>query len=180
SQLEKKGNRAEVVMGCVVTALRERPLRDGSGRMAFITVEDLTGAVEMAASAKVFAQFEETLKSEAPLLVKAFVSMGSDDDGNQRLRVRCMEARRVSDAREERTRSIVVTADEKRFDDRTLVELKSILTEHRGTCSVKIIVHLDKTADVEMRLPASFMLAPTDEVVDRVEQLFGVGTVRFC
>lgn len=180
SQLEKKGNRAEVVMGCVVTALRERPLRDGSGRMAFITVEDLTGAVEMAASAKVFGEYEDVFKSEAPLLVKAFVSMGTDDDGNQRLRVRCMEARRVAEAREERTRAIVVTADEKRFDERTMGELKSILKEHKGSCSVRIIVHLDKTADVEMQLPPTYMLAPTDEVVDRVEQLFGVGAVRFC
>lgn len=178
--LEKKGNRAEVVLGCVVTALRERPLRDGSGRMAFITVEDLTGAVEMAVSAKVFGEFEEILKSEAPLLVRAFVSMGSDDDGNQRLRVRCMDARRVAEARQERTRSIVVTVADQRFDERAMGEFKAILDAHKGSCSVRLIVHLAKTAEVEMKLPPTYMLAPTDEVVDRVEQIFGVGAVRFC
>ena len=178
--LEKKGHRAEVVLGCVVSALRERPLRDGSGRMAFVTLEDLTGSIEAMVSANVFGQYEAVLKSNAPLLVKVAVSVDRDEEGEERLRVRCLEARPIADARLERTRSVVITVDEPQVNDRNLKGLKAVFDTLRGSCAVRLLVRLRDTAEVEMSLPESVKLQATDEVLDKLEQLFGVGAVRFC
>jgi DNA polymerase-3 subunit alpha len=180
TQLEKKGNRAEVWLGCVVTALRERPLRDGSGRMAFVTVEDLTGSVEMMASAKVFGEYEPIWKSDAPLLVKAAINLDRDEDGNQLLRLRAVEARLMADARKERTRSIVVSMEEQDVNPKRLSELKRVFDELKGNCPVRLVVRIPRTAEVEIELPGSFKLEAGDALVDRVERLFGNGAVRFC
>lgn len=179
AQLENKGHRSEVVIGCVVTAQRERPLRDGSGRMAFITVEDQTGAVEVMVPAKVFQEIESTLKSDVPLLLRLQVSSDRDEDGNLRLRVRCQDARALSDARKERTRSIVVSVDEERVDPRRLEELRLVFDRFKGACAVRMVVKVPQTAEVDIDLPAHFSLEASDEVVDRVEQIFGVGAVQF-
>ena len=177
--LESKGHRAEVTVGCVVTAVRERPLRDGSGRMAFVTVEDLTGQVEMMVSARVFMEAETALKADVPLLVKMQVSMDRDEEGNQNLRVRCVEVRSISDARKERTRGVVLSVQDSLLDDRRLVALKQLFERHPGQCVVRMMVEVPRTAEVAIDLPADLRLEPSDEVVDRVEQLFGAGTVSF-
>ena len=179
AQLEKKGHRAEVTVGCVVTAVRERPLRDGSGRMAFVTVEDLTGQVEMMVSARVFMEAEQALKSDVPLLVKLQISMDRDEEGNQTLRARCVEARSISDARRERTRGVLLTVQDKLLDDRRLTALKEVFARYPGHCVVRLMVEVPRTAEVAIDLPSSVRLEPSDEVVDRVEQLFGAGTVSF-
>ncbi len=179
SQLEKKGTRSEVAVGCVVTILRERPLRDGSGRMAFVTVEDLTGQVEMMVSAKSYAQFEEVLKSDTPLVIKMMVSIDRDEEGNQRLRIRAKDVRSISEARKARTRGIVLSMDSGLVDDRRLRAVKQVLKDFPGRCAVRVIVKVDNEAEVDIDLPSSIRLDPCDEVVDRMEQIFGDGSIRF-
>ena len=179
AQLENKGHRAEVVVGCVVTTHRERPLRDGTGRMAFITIEDQTGAVEAMVPAKVFQEIEPILKSDVPLLLKLQVSNDRDEEGNLRLRVRCQDARALSAARKERTKSIVVSVDDERVDPRRLEELRLVFDRFKGACTVRLVVKVPQTAEVDIDLPPRFSLEASDEVVDRVEQIFGVGAVQF-
>jgi DNA polymerase-3 subunit alpha len=178
-ELETKGQRADVVVACVVTALRERPLRDGSGRMAFVTVEDRTGAAEMLVSAKVFVDIEDTLRQEVPLLMQASVSIDRDEEGHQRVRLRCTGARTIAQAREEQARRVVVRCSESQLDAPKLSALRALFDEHTGACAVRLVVHVPETADVEISLPPDRGLVPSDAVVDRMEQLFGVGSVSF-
>ena len=146
---------------------------------AFVTVEDLTGQVEMMVSARVFMEAETALKADVPLLVKMQVSMDRDEEGNQNLRVRCVEVRSISDARKERTRGVVLSVQDSLLDDRRLVALKQLFERHPGQCVVRMMVEVPRTAEVAIDLPADLRLEPSDEVVDRVEQLFGAGTVSF-
>ena len=50
----KAGPRDEITLGGVVVAMRERPLRSGDGRMAFVTIEDLQGQIEAIFFSKAF------------------------------------------------------------------------------------------------------------------------------
>lgn len=178
--LERKGHRTDVTLACVVTALRERPLRDGTGRMAFVTVEDRTGAAEMLVSARVFVDIEDVLRSDVPLLLNASVSIDRDEEGNQRLRLRCTGARTFSAARQALTKRVVLRCAESQLNDRSLESLRSLLDRHRGSCAVRLVVHVPDTADVEISLPPDRGLEPTDTVVDQVERLFGSGSVSFA
>jgi hypothetical protein len=42
-----------------------------------------------------------------------------------------------------------------------------------------MVVRIPKVAEVEMSLPQKMTLEATDDTIDRVEQLFGIGTTRF-
>ncbi len=179
ASLDSKGRRADLTLACVVTMMRERPLRDGSGRLAFVTVEDRTGAVELMVSAKNFAECEHVLKSDAPILLDVQVNVDRDEDGNQRLRVRGRDARPIAEARRAKTKQVVVSLDEPRIDDRRLQALHSVFQAHPGSCSVRLQVNLPDTAEVLMDLPGTLKLDPTDELIDGVEQIFGTGTVDF-
>ncbi len=179
-QLEKKPGRSEVVVAAVVTTVRERPLKDGSGRMAFVTIEDLTGSAEMVVSAKNFADIEDVLKSDVPLLLTLAVSTNRDEEGRQRLRIRCVSARPITEARQEKTKAIVLTLEESALDHKRLNELNQVFKDHKGLCPVRLLVSIPDTAEVEMKLPESYRLEPSDTLMDRIEQSFGSGVVRFA
>src|SRR5262249_32161300 len=102
AHLDRKGNRAEGVLCALVSSMRERPLKDGSGRMAFAVIEDLTGSIEMMVSANTFAQHEMTLKSDQPLIVKAAVTIERDEEAEaQTLKLRCLDVKLLADARKD-------------------------------------------------------------------------------
>ncbi|MEM7674538.1 MAG: DNA polymerase III subunit alpha, partial [Myxococcota bacterium] len=176
--LERRDNGTEVVLGTVVTAIRERPLRDGSGRLAFVTFEDLTGQAEAMASADVWQRCEHVLKSDRPILVKLRVSKNTDVEGNVLLRLRVLDARMIDDVRQQRAKAVVLRVNNEAITERRLTELKKVFTQYQGPCGVRIVVRLPET-EVEMALPGTVQLAASDEMMDRVEQLFGYGTVIF-
>jgi DNA polymerase III subunit alpha len=177
--LPKKPNRAEVVIGCVVTALREMPVRDGTGRRAFVSIEDRSGALEMMVPVATYEEISAILKSDLPILIKAIIFQDRDEDGNQETRVRCLGARTLAEARKERTKSIVITVDHAKVDGKRLGELRQMFDKSPNGVPVKVIVKIPAVAEVEMKLPPKLTLEATDETIDRVEQLFGIGATKF-
>jgi DNA polymerase III subunit alpha len=173
---EIRGSR-EVVLGVSVSALREIPLKDGSGRMAFVRVEDLSGSIEMMVSAKAFQQYDAILKSEQPLLVKASVSVDRDDEA-ETLRCRCLEVRALAEVRAEGTQSVEISLDEAQIDKAKLTRLKDAFSAAPGRCRVQIKVRIPDTAEVELELPDTIRVSASDDLIDRVESIFGRGVVR--
>ncbi|MFO0725227.1 MAG: DNA polymerase III subunit alpha [Myxococcota bacterium] len=170
---------SEVVLGASVTSLRERPLKDGSGRMAFVGLEDLTGAVEIMVGSRVFGEAEALLKSDSPLLVKCSVSIDRDEEATT-LRVRAIEVRGLAQARAEGTKTVEVILDEGQVDAAKLGRLKTVLSQNVGKCRVAVRVRIPSTAEVELELPDEVRVQASDALVDGIESLFGRGSVRFA
>ncbi len=93
--------------------------------------------------------------------------------------MRCQEVHSISEARKARTRGVLLNVKSDLVDERRLTALKAVIKDFPGRCAVRVVVHIDKTADVDIDLPASVRLDPCEDVVDRVEQLFGDGAVKF-
>lgn len=178
-ELEAHGRRAEFSLGCVVAALRERPLRDGSGRMAFVTIEDSTGTVELMFSARQFLAAEEALKADVPLLMKVAISFDRDDEGGQRMRVRGLDAKRLSDARAEASKCMELKLNEAEVSEERLRRTLSLFEAHPGACRIRLLVRVEEVAEVEMTLPEVRTVVAADEVVDGLERIWGRGVVRF-
>ncbi|MCC7385720.1 MAG: DNA polymerase III subunit alpha [Deltaproteobacteria bacterium] len=169
----------EVVVGVSVTALRERPLKDGPGRMAFALIEDLTGAIEMLVPAKLFPTTEALLKSDVPLLVKAAVTVDREDEADT-LRWRCIEVRSIAEVRSQGTKAVEISVEEAQIEAKKLTKLREVLASFPGRCKVGIKVRIPATAEVEMQLPEQVRVDACDGLVDQLESLFGRRAVRFA
>ncbi len=178
STLDGLKQSSKVVIGVSVSAIRERPLRDGSGRMAFVSIEDQTGALEMLVGTREFMKFETELKSEEPLLVTAQISYDrSGESPTVRLRVR--DVATMASVRAAGTRAIEITLSEEQATEDRLARLKQLFVDHTGNCSVELLVRLAGT-EVELELPEDVRLGPSEALVDNVEAIFGPGCVRFA
>jgi DNA polymerase-3 subunit alpha len=167
---------SEVAIGGVVTALRERPLKNGSGRMAFVTLEDLHGHVEVLVFSKIFADCEQILKGDEPVLIRGIPQVEGDDGGEVKLRASSVES--LSAARAQKAKRFELDIPVYALDNDRLVKLKELLTANRGDVPARLTVTEPDVFETVIALPETLKVNPTDELLVRVDKLFGQKVVR--
>ena len=177
STLDRADSRSEVVLGGVVVAMRERLLKSGAGRMAFVTLEDLRGQVEAIFFSRAFGEAEEALKCGEPLLVTGNVRMEGDED-NAALKLRAGAVARLSDIRREKTRRVTFAIDAERHTPDVVHRLAELCQAHSGACPVTIRVHLDGVGTAFVAAGDGLRVDPSDGLVTGAEQILGRGAVQ--
>ena len=173
----------EVQVGGVVSAWKEWPLKSGDGRMAVFSLEDTHGTVKVACFNKAFQQFEAVLKSDEPVLVVGKVKPGrqmdeSDDAQRAPKELTMSEATPLTRLRNEKTRQMMLSVAADGLDEVRLDQLKALLERHKGPVSTVLRVTVPLRSYADYVLPAEFGVTPSDELLARLERLFGAEVAR--
>ena len=172
--------RDDVTIAGVISEYRERPLKSGNGRMAFLTLEDKEGQCEVLVFSKAFAANEEALKAKVPILIKGQYT--EDGDGDARVgKVRANEVIRLSDARKRYVRRVTLCIDVADVTNGELDRVKRALADSPGTCRTHLILEMDHDygrGKAEMALPEDFWVEPTDDLLSALERIFRKKIVR--
>ena len=173
--------RENVTIAGVISEYRERPLKSGNGRMAFLTLEDKEGQCEVLVFSRAFADGEEALKSNEPILIKGQYT--EDGDGDARVgKVRADEIIRLSEARRRYVRKVTVNLHVDEVTNGELDKVKRALVDHPGSCRTHLILETEHEygrGRAEMALPEDFWVEPTDELLSSLERIFRRKVVRF-
>ena len=185
---ESRARFNEVTLAGIVTALRERPLKDGSGRMAFVTLEDLHGTAEVLVFSKVFGECEPALKSGEPVLVRGSVQLeaggrggavGEDDeDAAPAAKLRAASIELLAEARAKKAKQLEVSVPVYAVTNDKLVELREILVAHKGEVPARLTITAPDIFETVIALPETLRVNPTDDLLVRVDKLFGQKVVR--
>ncbi len=165
---------SNIVVAGVVSAMREISLKKG-GRMAFITLEDKTGGVEIICFSQPFEEFEEVIKSGDPILVKGIVQEEGDPENRTR-RIKCDEVTTLMAQREEKVKKVEVAIGVDAVNNGQLKKLRDVLRRHAGQCQTSLVFHMQTsqgTGRAELPLPEGYSIRPTDELMTSIERLFG-------
>ena len=172
-QLKPTGNQAVVVAGMIV-AMRTMNTRRGD-RMAFITLDDRSGRIELAVFADVFQHYRESLVKDKLIVVEGEVSMDDYSGGYK------MSARKIHDierARDNFAQRILLRVDGRRVGNAFTENLKRTLLPFReGRCPVTL-AYTGSGARAEIRLGEQWQVRPADELVQRLHELLGPEGVR--
>jgi len=172
--------REAVTIAGVVSEYRERPLKNGTGRMAFVTIEDKSGGVEAIVFSSAYDACEAALKSNEPVLLSGQYT--EDGDLESRVgKVRAAEAIRLSEARLRYVRKVNVEVDAEELSAADMVRLKEIFEQFPGTCKASLVIGLTHDfgrGKAELQLPDTFRVEPCDELLTQVERLFRRKAVR--
>lgn len=169
--------RAQVRMAGVVTGLRERPLKNGDGRMAFFQLEDVVGETEVVVYAKRYADLEEVLASDDPILVTGVVRVDGDDE-ERVWKLVADSAEPLWQARTSAMRHMVLEVDEEAAEPAVLDALSTLFEAHPGACLPLLSLNFG-TAQAEVRLPETVRVSPTDELINELTELLGEDRIRF-
>jgi len=156
-----------IALGVVVTAAKEKVSKRG-GRVAILTVEDLTGSVEVLV-------FGEILDKVAPWLSQPSLPLWLKGDVVQEERGTKIVVREVAPLGTSLPRwparlDLKLQADT--VTPEQLRALREILARHRGT--VPAYLHfLHPQENGALALPESLALTPSEELVAEVNHLFG-------
>lgn len=168
AELKPTQDRTVVVAGLVV-GLRTMQTRRGD-RMAFITLDDRTGRLELAVFADLYGTRREHLVKDSLLIVEGHVSVDEYTGGFK------MSAERIynmDEARAAFATRLVIALDAERADDGFLEELKGILEPStRGTCPV-CLHYYNRHAEAEIVLGEEWNVTPTAAILDRFSRLTG-------
>ncbi|MDR7419130.1 MAG: DNA polymerase III subunit alpha [Armatimonadota bacterium] len=190
-QLAEMRDRSEVVVGGLITALK-RTTTKGGAAMAFATLEDLTGSVEVIVFPKTYEQSSLALRRDAIVVVRGRLDVADqqvklladgvialdDVPGGNGSPGATPEGRAAPNGPPATIASAVapdlvlhVTLDAERHGDAGLHRLRDVLARHRGDRPVVLTVRAEGR---EVLLQSGEVrVAPSSRVVEEIDELLG-------
>ena len=169
--LKDAGNFQEVEVVGVVTALKEWTTKNGSGRMAKITLEDLSGTLDGLCYASEYGQVEDLLKSDEPLLIKGKTRVEADDESRNVI-LRISDVAKLSDVRAASATLVTVTVGPEALTVERAAKLAQLLEAHPGACRAYLKVRSEGRWETVIRMGEA-RVHPADELLAAVDHLFG-------
>jgi DNA polymerase-3 subunit alpha len=172
ADLESMPERTEVSVGGLVASYRERPLKSGKGRMAFFNLEDKAGTVEVVVFSRPFEELEAVLKADEPLLVTGTVVFEGEEESKV-ARLHLKSAVTLSELRRQKTTEMHLHLDAERVAEPQLQRLKEVLLQHVGECRTFVHLSIPRRSRTKLVLSERFSVNPSDDLLLKLEQLFG-------
>ncbi len=183
---------SEVRICGIVSAFKEITTKKGD-RMGFVTIEDLTGSVEITVFSDIYATTSPLLKSDDPLLVvgklekgekgcKVLIMKGGEENNGKRFqrdRGPAGDIKLLAEARAQTTKkvSFILRIDETPAEQITL--LKEVIKRHPGSVPACIQFLIPKRSRSIMPLATGMNVAASDDLRLEVERLLGYNAATF-
>ncbi|MBI5067909.1 MAG: DNA polymerase III subunit alpha [Deltaproteobacteria bacterium] len=180
TQVAGKRNGDKVSVVGVVAGLRERTNKEKGTRFGFFTLEDLTGTAEVVCWAgrpaqgsrpaqKGWADWEELVKGDQPLLVHGEVRINTRDEENPRAEITATEIELLSAVRSQKTRAIALRIDAEELTASRAEGLRALLQRSPGTCAVTVRAVIPGESETTLQLAQK--VAAGDELIDAARRL---------
>jgi len=156
-----------VRVGGVVADLRETRNKRGQ-RMAFVTLEDLDGFVEIIVWADLYKESQDLLGGERPVLVA-----GRLESRGEKPKIIAESVIPLDRAPEKFCNSLHFRINSFAAEESDLAKLKEVLQSHPGDCPVFLHIVIAGRSETVMSLPKNLMVNPTAELISDVEKMFG-------
>lgn len=179
NELNQIPERGEVLVGGVVTDFRERPLKSGNGRMAFFFLEDPFGSIEVICFSKPFAEYEQLLKADEPILVTGTMVIEGDGEISQR-KLHLKGVQLLTEVRFERTQHVIIECTADAFNANTARTLQRLLRKHPGGIPVQLRLRKPSAWTFTAQLPTHYRVLPHEDLLQALEQLHGPQSIRLA
>ncbi|MFL6622045.1 MAG: DNA polymerase III subunit alpha [Sulfurifustis sp.] len=172
AELRPTDDRAIVVAGLVV-GMRVMQTRRGD-RMAFITLDDRTGRLELAVFSELFERHRDLLVKDVLLVVKGHVSVDEYTGG---FKMSAEEIYNIDQARGVFGSRLIIHVDASTAANGFMDELRQILAPSQGPCPVWVR-YRGETAEAELVLGEEWKVSPSNAVLERLSRLAGERNVQ--
>jgi DNA polymerase-3 subunit alpha len=168
------GRRAvgDASIGGIVSQYREMITKKGD-KMARFILEDAEGTLEVIAFPKTFEKVRHVLVSDEPILVSGAVkNEGTAEAAEWKMLLEA--ATPLSDLRQSKTSRVDIHLNADSLTPDQVDELKTILANAtRGACLASIRLRIPQRSETVISLPEAWAVSPTDDLLARLERLFG-------
>ncbi|MEJ7602991.1 MAG: DNA polymerase III subunit alpha [Kofleriaceae bacterium] len=159
-------------IGGIVSQYREMITKKGD-KMARFMLEDSEGTLEVIAFPKTFEKVRHVLVSDEPILCTGQVK----NEGNAEApewKMLLESAAPLSEMRQQKTTRVEIHLDADQLTHDQVAELKTILANAtRGNCQPFLRLKIAQRSETVVALPDAWAVSPTEDLMTRLERLFG-------
>jgi DNA polymerase-3 subunit alpha len=159
-------------VGGVVAAYRERPTKKGDGKIAFFQLEDAAGQLEVVVFPKTFEKVRQVLVLEEPILCTGKV-VDEGEGAQHAWKMLLEDAVPLAELRKNQTTRVDIHLDADRVTPEQIVALEAILSSSRGACQAVLHLQIPRRSETSVWLDERWKVAPSEELLARIERLFG-------
>jgi DNA polymerase-3 subunit alpha len=161
-----------VTVGGTIAQQRVQLTKKGE-RMAFLTLEDLYGSIEVIVFPETYRHSQSWCESEAPLLIWGKID-GEGGEGRI-IAQRILPLHEAEALREFRRLTLMVSPE---LDHAVLLQIRDLLTASPGDCHVVLMLQFPDDEQVLLRAAERLNVAPSMELLDALERLLGADSVQ--
>jgi len=159
-------------IGGIVSQYREMVTKKGD-KMARFMLEDAEGTLEVIAFPKTFEKVRHVLVSDEPILCTGAVK----NEGNAEApewKMLLESAAPLSELRQQKTSRVDIHLNADQLTHDQIDELKTILANAaRGNCQAVLRLKIPQRSETVVTLPDAWAVSPTEDLLTRIERLFG-------
>jgi DNA polymerase-3 subunit alpha len=169
----------KVAVAGIVQGWRERLTKTGK-KIAFASLEDLTGARDLVIYDDIIQKYEPLLKGDEPVLVRGMVRLAEkfgaeanqQDASEPSPEIKVDEVSKLADVRAAKATRVELKLSAEQATSERLAELKALFGKYPGSCSASLSIVLPGTAETRIALKGT-RVAPSDDLLAAVDRLFG-------
>jgi DNA polymerase-3 subunit alpha len=174
STLADLENGAEVTVAGMVADVRQHTTKNDK-QMAFATLQDLEGNLELVVFSEALAKCSSALQTGDLVWVKGVISHRNGDRDNPSIRVD--ELLSMDDARQKLTTSVHVRLASVALESATLKSLKDVCSSNKGHCSLFLHFKTSQYDEVVIQANPDTKVAPTGSLISQIERIAGEHSV---
>jgi DNA polymerase-3 subunit alpha len=166
-------NQAVRVGGLLKT--RKNILSKKGDRMAFLTLEDVSGVAEIVVFPQVYQECAALLDEDVPLIIQ-----GKAEIDEQVNKVIADEIISLAEARQKYIESARIMLRADQVSRRRIEDLKKLVLQNHGPCPLKLTLHFDNRGEVDIEIPTDCSIMPSTGFTTAVEAVLGYPSVAYA
>ena len=167
SGLQEHREGAEVILCGVLSVIKELTTKRGD-RMAFLSLEDKEGAVEVVSFSDTFQQVKDLLETDAPVVV-----IGRVQHDEKSTKVIAGRVLNLDDAQVQTVDSVHIHLHSDSTDHDALTRLRHLLMTHPGECRTVLHLNVEGKAEAVIALSPKLQVSPTTGFFEEMARHFG-------
>ncbi|PIP91482.1 MAG: DNA polymerase III subunit alpha [Bdellovibrionales bacterium CG12_big_fil_rev_8_21_14_0_65_38_15] len=166
------GDKREMMLAGLISG-RKNILTKKGDKMCFATLEDLTGKIECIVFPRTFAEYEEILGGDEPLIMEGQVNLAEEPRKFFPTKIQ-----KLKDQAEERVTGVRISVEREQLNESRLKRFKQVLLSYRGSVPLHMIVVHDQDK-VRMPFGQDFLVNPTPQLAAKINEVFQGNSVQF-
>lgn len=153
---------------------RKNILTKKGDKMCFATLEDLNGKIECIVFPRTFAEYEEILGTDEPLVMTGQVNL--DEDPRKFFPTKIQK---LKDQADERVTGVRINVKMEELNQQRLKRFQQVLLSYRGTVPLHVIFETVEGGKARMPLGEDYLINPTPQMAAKVNEVFNSDSVKF-
>jgi DNA polymerase-3 subunit alpha len=170
--LWERPNGSEVKICGLVSGLKEITTKKGD-RMAFLTLEDMKGFVEVILFPEVFKASLNLLRSGDPIIIRGILDLSDE----QQAKIKGMEVLPLSEASSSPPRTVHIRIPVPSLTSARLEDLKAVILGHQGSCNIRLHFTNGNNGETVIALSDQYTVEPSPAFQNTLMHLFESATL---